>query len=131
MANAVKIKWNGDKVLSKLDKTVERKMALIGEVVRAEAVKSVSMPTSTLGPSSPGDPPHIDTGKLRQSIFRKMISSTEVIVGTPLRYGYWLELGTAKMAARPFLRPALYNSLQKIRRIWGGDSSVDSDVETK
>src|SRR5690349_15220147 len=130
MANAFSIKWHGDKVLAKLDKTVERKMALIGEVVRAEAVKSVSMPTSTLGPSSPGDPPHIDTGKLRQSIFRKMIDSQTVIVGSSLKYAFYLELGTAKMAARPFLRPALYNSLQKIRRIWGGDDAVDSDVET-
>lgn len=45
--------------------------------------------------SKPGEPPRTDTGKLRQSIFsssdrRQMLA----VVGTALKYGVYLELGT-------------------------------------
>lgn len=53
----------------------------------------------------------VDTGNLRRSITHDVETHDDVIigqVGTPVHYGPYVELGTRKMAARPYLRPALY-----------------------
>lgn len=56
--------------------------------------------------SAPGEPPAVDTGRLRASIiheiereFRTWIGT----VGTNVEYAPSLEFGTTKMAARPFM----------------------------
>ena len=73
--------------------------------------------------SIPGNPPAIDTGRLVNSInyivdvYTKGYAA-EVFAST--KYAYWLEFGTTKkdgttkMAARPFMQPALESSKQKI-----------------
>lgn len=69
------------------------------------------------GPSKPGEPPAVDTGRLRSSITHDVkVEGDEVIglVGTATEYGLYLELGTNKMAARPFLRPAVFNNKDEI-----------------
>ena len=57
--------------------------------------------------SVPGNPPYMQTGLLRSSIaweFVKGPSNTELArVGTLLKYGLYLEKGTRKMAARPYI----------------------------
>lgn len=61
-------------------------------------------------PSSPGQPPAVDTGRLRASITHEVGRDSGGLVakvGTNVTYAAHLELGTSKMAARPFLRPAL------------------------
>ena len=61
-------------------------------------------------PSAPGEPPRIDTGELVDSIkaeLRQDRNGVTVRVGTNVAHGLHLELGTSKMAARPWLRPAL------------------------
>lgn len=65
---------------------------------------------SNASPSSPGQGPGVITGRLRASITWRPGSddiSPFVDVGTAVHYAPFLELGTRKMAARPFLRPAL------------------------
>lgn len=60
--------------------------------------------------SAPGQPPAADTGLLRASINRELSADGRGLVGrvgTSVKYGRYLELGTTKMRARPFLRPAL------------------------
>lgn len=56
-----------------------------------------------------GEPPFIQTGRLRRSITNEIIQEAEEVllrVGTNVKYAAHLEFGTKKMAARPFLRPA-------------------------
>ncbi len=63
--------------------------------------------------SRPGDPPNSDTGRLVRSIKARKISLREAaagIFGQDAPYGKWLEFGTHKMEARPWLRPAFHNS---------------------
>lgn len=57
--------------------------------------------------SAPGYPPNVDTGALRASIkaIRKGRYVWWVQDGVP--YGVHLEIGTSRMAARPFLRPVV------------------------
>lgn len=65
---------------------------------------------SNASPSAPGTGPGVRTGRLRGSItWRPGYDeiSPYVDVGTAVLYGPYLEFGTSKMAARPYLRPAL------------------------
>jgi HK97 gp10 family phage protein len=84
--------------------------------------------------SKPGEPPAVDTGTLRAS------TMTDVTVlglgitgrvgpdidyikehadpGTDVEYGFFLELGTVNMEPRPFLRPALIRTKDRIKKIF-------------
>ncbi|BDP42923.1 hypothetical protein DAETH_28920 [Deinococcus aetherius] len=62
--------------------------------------------------SAPGDPPAVDTGRLRQSIVALKIAPGRWRVGTNVEYAFWLEFGTRRIAPRPFMRPAA----EKVRR---------------
>ena len=71
-------------------------------------------------PSQPGEPPRLQSGNLRLSIKWERWKNGYIIgptVAAP--YGKYLERGTRKMAARPFMRPALLNMksrfIQKFR----------------
>lgn len=63
-------------------------------------------PHRTHQASAPGDAPAVNTGRLRQSITALRISPLHWRVGTNVDYALYLEFGTRRMAARPFLRPA-------------------------
>jgi len=93
--------------------------------------------------SMAGQPPSVDTGILRASI-DSFVDETNVVfgkneiegkvgpdidkienglsakgrAGTDVEYGYYLETGTKKMAARPYLVPALRACQKKIKKIF-------------
>jgi HK97 gp10 family phage protein len=48
----------------------------------------------------------VDTGRLRSSIQYQKTGLAQCTVGTNVFYSWYVELGTYKMAARPFLFPA-------------------------
>ena len=56
-----------------------------------------------------GDPPNTDTGTLVRSIAAEQDKTDEFsyVVGSSLDYASFLEFGTSKMEARPWLEPAL------------------------
>ena len=51
----------------------------------------------------------VDTGRLRNSITHQQESESVEVIGTNVDYAAYVELGTVKMAARPYLRPAAEN----------------------
>ena len=51
----------------------------------------------------------VDTGNLRNSITHQMRGENTVAVGTNVHYAPYVELGTSKMRAQPYLRPAVEN----------------------
>ena len=57
----------------------------------------------------------VDTGRLRKSIntVRKKLSVT---VGTSVKYAPYVEFGTSKMRAQPFLYPAVNENIRKIEQ---------------
>jgi hypothetical protein len=59
-------------------------------------------------PSMPGSPPAVDTGELIRSIMYD-VAPLEVRVGSAGggEYAKWLETGTPRMQARPWLEPAV------------------------
>lgn len=89
--------------------------------------------------SKPGEPPHVDTGRLRASISYRIsdgrkdgpkaskLPDSEAqtptmvgVVGTDVEYAAALELGapSRNLAARPYLRPALERNLPYIKRLF-------------
>ena len=52
----------------------------------------------------------VDTGRLRSSITHELRVDAEglhAVVGTDVEYAAYVEFGTSRMHAQPFLRPAL------------------------
>ena len=48
----------------------------------------------------------VDTGNLRNSITHQQMNENTEVVGSNVDYAPYVELGTHRMAAKPFLRPA-------------------------
>lgn len=48
----------------------------------------------------------VDTGRLKQSIGAEPLTKTRVRVGTEVEYGKYVEYGTSRSPAQPFLTPA-------------------------
>ena len=63
----------------------------------------------------------VDTGRLKSSITYKVSQSVYDItgtIGTDVEYAPYVELGTSRMNAQPFLVPALYGSKAEIKKIF-------------
>ena len=71
--------------------------------------------------SLPGEPPAVQSGTLKGSITYE-VDKTKLLVrvGTNLEYGKHLELGTHKMAARPYIRPSFERKRREIRKMFKG-----------
>jgi HK97 gp10 family phage protein len=67
-------------------------------------------------PSKPGEPPHKQKGRLHGSV-AFTVDGLIGRVGTNVLYGKFLELGTRRMAARPWLRRALKEKESEIKTI--------------
>ncbi len=99
--------------LAGLDEAIVRNVARglfsIGELIAVEA--QISITTGSVSgkahvPSKPGEPPNNDTGVLANNIEVQQPEPlrVQVVAGAP--YAAALEMGTSKMAARPFMAPA-------------------------
>jgi HK97 gp10 family phage protein len=57
--------------------------------------------------SLPGEPPNNDTSVLANNIEAVQVSNEKSVVSSDAPYAAALEFGTSKMAARPYMKPAL------------------------
>lgn len=75
-------------------------------------------PVRTIQASAPGEYPADDLGVLAGSIYKELPanrrSRMEATVGSPLVYALYLEFGTRKMAARPWLRPSFDQAVAQL-----------------
>lgn len=55
----------------------------------------------------------VDTGNLRNSIHYNA-TEHEVTIGTSVEYAPYVELGTSRKGARPYLRPAVEDNIDEI-----------------
>lgn len=69
-------------------------------------------------PSEPGEPPHIDTGALVNSVSVSKPASLTRDIQDGVEYGIWLECGTSQMAPRPWLLPAVNKHKENIEKAW-------------
>lgn len=91
---------NSQEFANELKKGIEAALEAVG--LAAEGYAKLECPVGT--PESTGIPGYIG-GTLRNSITHE-VSGDSVYIGTNVEYGKFVELGTYKMAARPFLKPA-------------------------
>lgn len=84
-------------------------------ITRLKTVVSTQLLYNT-NPSKPGEPPHVQTGRLRASVAYE-VEGKVARIGTNVIYGRHLELGTSKMAPRPWLRRMLAEMTPTFRAI--------------
>jgi hypothetical protein len=100
------------RIVAEMTRRLERSCILVEN--RAKEIVSSAYPPA----SSPGEPPAKRTGHLRRNIAHEVVGLTGR-VGSNLSYSRHLELGTMHIAPRPWLRPALLHSQQRIEAILG------------
>ena len=119
-----KIKWNGSMLSQQMLAQIQASLFKAAMVLRAAIVRKIrKFSYHKVGPSAPGHAPHMRTGILsgRHIFWRvKPGNPYAVEIGTSVLYGVWLELGTSKMAARPYIRPAFVEQFPRILRIVSG-----------
>lgn len=135
------VSWTPENVMHATTRQLERGMTLAMLAVQATAVKKLSTGQAVrrsksgrlvgLGPSTPPDPPHVLTGRLRQSITQEVTVEPNAVVGrvgTNVVYARRLELGfvgtdaagrNINQAPRPYLRPSLDENRTEILRLLG------------
>ena len=117
-----------EKVKEDLDQDMKEILLGGGQLIRGEAVRSIQQgsksgktykkynPTRTHKASAPGEAPASDTGFLVSNI-RVKEQKDVVVVSSEASYSKFLEFGTSKMLARPFLFPAFEKSKPKIAEV--------------
>ncbi|OAA90709.1 HK97-gp10 family putative phage morphogenesis protein [Clostridium coskatii] len=119
-------KSNLNNVLNALEKGKKEALTSIGAFGTAEAQLR-----APVGKKEDGD---IDPGRLRQNITFNVhddnngvsIGATNAVVNKKKKpYAAWVEKGTAKMKAQPFLEPSIMDNLSKIEEIAGQKIKVN------
>jgi HK97 gp10 family phage protein len=60
----------------------------------------------------------VDTGRLRNSITHAVSDREQAVyIGTATSYAPYVEYGTVKMKARPFLKPAVMDHIDEYKRL--------------
>lgn len=134
-----RIKWYGDKIVSGVEQTFTARLKVVGTLLRDRIIAHISIPIGfSIGPrgvirvterSKPGERPRTQAplptgGMLVRSIFFEMVTPDWLRVGTTLDYGLMLELGTSRMAPRPYFLRTFYEQLPQLRRIFGAPITV-------
>lgn len=117
MSAKIIIKYNRlPKIAARLPNAVGKIISKAALDIEAHAKQAMSGPRSGRiykrgsrihQASAPGEPPAVDTGKLKNSIRSEQIAVTKAIVSASAEYAAYLEFGTRRMAARPYMRPAV------------------------
>lgn len=108
---AVWIKWDPEAVIKFAEYASERKMREVCKFVESEM--------------KAGAP--VDTGKLKSAIGHQVTKGNFQVEGlVGVRHGFkrthvarFLEFGTSKMQARPFMRRAVFENKERIMAIFG------------
>ena len=90
-----------DEVLEALGEAIARGLEIIGGAAEGYAV----------------DECPVGTGNLQNSITHEPENERTMVVGTNVEYAPFVELGTRKMRAQPYLRPALENHRDQYKRV--------------
>ena len=115
MANiSVKVQHdNIDPVMQKTNDSINSALEMIG--IEAEKFAKALCPVGT--PESTGIAGYMG-GTLRNSIAHQVVmQETAVYVGTNVEYAPYVELGTSKMAKRPYLKPAIEDHIEHYKQI--------------
>ena len=93
-----------------LSEAEERTLEAIGVFVEGEAI--VRAP--------------VDTGNLRNSLSHQVDHDDRaVVIGTPVEYAVYVEKGTSRNKAQPYLTPAIEDNIDKINKLASEMMKID------
>lgn len=94
------------------------KKAVIDALTRGEKAALEAIGVFVDGAASLRSP--VDTGNLRASITHQVNEREKSVqIGTPVEYAPYVELGTKRMKAQPYLTPAVESNLNRIETLGG------------
>lgn len=109
----VTITDNSAQILDALPPAIERALEAIAMQAEANAKIEVTRAVYDTPESKSG---YRRTGALRNSISHAH-DETTAYVGSNLEYAPYVEMGTVKMAERPFIRPAVENYMNEYKAL--------------
>ena len=98
-------KDNTEEIKKKARENLMTALELIAQQAEANAVYEIT----ALGA--------VDTGNLRRNIEHGVDGEDTAYVGTNVEYGKYVEYGTSKMPARPFLKQAVENHKAEYKKL--------------
>lgn len=123
---AKNFKWFGARVTKKIEDATERALEKTAIAITNTIKEIMREPKSGIlrsrgkrvisRSSASGEPPAVQTGRLRASIAHKKPAPLTRHIGTNVVYGRHLEIGTSRMKARPFLRPSLDRNRDRLEK---------------
>lgn len=115
-----KVNWYGPQVFNAIEAKARRNLSAacihLQNAIKKDLAQAPGPPRGAA--SGPGEAPHYRTHQLQKSITHEV----DGLVGRvgpdhTNKYGIYLELGTVRMAPRPFLRPALDRNRAELLRM--------------
>jgi HK97 gp10 family phage protein len=98
---------NKDDILEALGEQLGQAMIAIGMAAESNAKQEITKAVYDTPESKSG---YVRTGRLRNSIsYGVDTDEPAVYIGSNVEYAPYVELGTSKMRARPYLKPAVEN----------------------
>lgn len=114
MGIEIKITDNAGEFLKALPEQVEQALTAIGIAGETNAKKEITRAVYDTKPS----PNYVRTGRLRNSLTHAVDMGQQcVILGSNVEYAAPVELGTSRMKARPYLRPAVADYADEYRKL--------------
>lgn len=102
----IEVTDNSEDILKALQNAIERGLDAIGMNAVDHTVDNIVAVGA------------VDTGNLKNSIrYRSEYDEKAVIVGTPVEYAAFVEMGTSKMQARPYLAPAVLDNMSEYKEL--------------
>ena len=114
---SVKLKWFGESAPQAIRKALAPRMLAAAVMIQDRLIQKLSTPVFPR--SRPYEYPHMETTKLIRGLFARQTARDGVFgydVGSDALHSAFLNLGTRRMAPRPFLRLVLAEMADQLGR---------------
>ena len=105
---------NSDLIKDALEDQVEQALIAVGITAENNAKREITRAVY----DTPESPSYVRTGRLRNSLTHSVaMNEKAVYIGSNVEYAAYVELGTSRMRARPYLRPAVANYTDEYKNL--------------
>lgn len=114
MSTTVSLTDNSDLVKNAMESQIAVALERIGLAGEANAKLEVTRAVYDTPVSSSG---YKRTGNLRNRLTHKPEGKRTMVIGENVEYAPYVEMGTSKMKARPYLKPAIMDHIDEYKQI--------------